>query len=203
MWCSGVVPFSTRIVAVVIVTATLLAAACGGDNDAARTPDAAASYSVPTPDLATAVTTASAGRTATLDAETFVSDRTLPPATLSAERLEDAGAATTGDGTTPMARATSGDVAPWELVSPDADGWLVWRPKVVLDILADAGMAATLVKVESVNWPDACIGIDEPDVACAQVITPGYLVEVTQGGETIEYHASRAGRFRQVAAERN
>jgi hypothetical protein len=180
----------------------LLTAACGDDDG--DTPSATTTVGIPTPSLATAVTTAGAGRTATLDVETFVSDRTLPPATLSADRLEDAGTATTSDGTMlPMAQATSSDVEPWEIVSADPDGWLVWRPEVVIDILSDAGPAATLVKVEPVNWPDACIGIDELDVACAQVITPGYLVEVARDGETIEYHASRAGRFRQVAADQD
>jgi hypothetical protein len=190
---------------VLAVCAAVIFGGCGGDDDAPGTPDVGGTPSMAmTPDLATAVTTASAGRTATLDAEIFVSDRTLPPAALSAERLEDAGTATTGEGATlAMARATSPDVAAWEVVSADSDGWLVWRPKVVLDVLEDAGPGATLVKIETVNWPDACIGIEEAGVACAQVITPGYLVEVAQGGETIEYHASRAGRFRRVAAEQD
>jgi hypothetical protein len=154
----------------------------------------------PTLDLATAVTTAEAGRTAMLAGEAFVSVRTLPAGALSAERLEDAGTAESSEGPVPMARAASTDVAAWEVVSADDAGWLVWRPKVVLDALEDAGAGATLARVEAVDWPDACLGAARPGEVCATVITPGYLVVVTRGGESIEYHASRAGGFRRVAA---
>lgn len=176
----------------------VLAVACGGD-DAAGTPTS--STDTGTVGLATAVTTAGAGRTATLDGERFVSDRTMPSAALSAERLEDAGAATLDDGTArQMARATAPDVADWEVVSAAGEGWLVWRPAVVLEVLADVGAGATLVLVEAVDWPDACLGATGEGEVCASVITPGYLVVITLGGERLEYHASRAGAFRRVAA---
>ena len=179
------------------VALAFVVAGCGGDGyDGASNGGAPA----PTSSLATAVTTAGAGESAVLAGETFVSVRTLPPDALSADRLEDAGTATReGDGTTPMARAASPDVAAWEVVSPAADGWLVWRPKVVLDVLADAGPGARIVSVDAVDWPDACLGAAGPDEACAEVITPGYLVVLDRSGESIEYHASRAGRYRRVA----
>jgi hypothetical protein len=160
----------------------------GGEGDGAFTPA-----------LVTAVTTEDAGGTAVLGSETYVSDRTLPAAALSAERLEDAGTATAEDGeTVPMARATSDDVAPWELVSPGDAGWVVWRPQVVLDVLADAGAGAALISVEAVEWPDACLSAAREDEVCAEVVTPGYRIIVEQGGETIEYHAARAGAFRRA-----
>jgi len=173
--------------------------ACGGDggNDASA-PDGPPGGRF-TPGLATAVTTEDAGRTAILGVETFVSDRTLPAGALSAERLEDAGVASTDEGQTiPMARAASEDVATWELVSPGDAGWVVWRPQVVLDVLADAGAGATLTSVEVVDWPDRCLGAPREDEVCAQVITPGYRIVLEQGGETAEYRAARGGDFRRA-----
>ncbi len=170
------------IAAAILVLMT--AAACGG----------AASR-----DAATA--TPPASMTATLDGETFVAGRMLPAAALSAEQLEAAGKATTSDGgSTSMARADTADAAPWELVSAAADGWRVWRPKVVLDTLAAAGANASLVTVEQVDWPDACLGAAEPDQVCAQVITPGYRIIVERAGGPIEYHTSRVGGARPVPA---
>jgi hypothetical protein len=152
-----------------------------------------------TPGLVTAVTTEDAGRTAVLVSETFVSDRTLPAAALSAERLEDAGTATAADGETlAMARATSEEVATWEVVSPGDAGWVVWRPHVVRDVLADAGADAALISVEAVEWPDACLGAAREDEVCAEVVTPGYRIVVEQARETIEYHAAGAGTFRRA-----
>lgn len=177
----------------------VLVVACGGD-DAAGTPTS--SRDTATVGLATAVTTAGAGQRATLDGEAFMSDRTLPPAALSAERLEDAGTATLDDGTTrQMARAMAADIASWEVVSAADEGWLAWRPAVVLEVLADAGPGASLALVETVDWPDACLGATGEGEVCAAVITPGYLVVITLAGERLEYHASRAGAFRRVAAE--
>jgi len=140
--------------------------------------------------------------TATLDGETFVAIRLLPAAALSAEQLEAAGMAvlSSGSGEISMARADTADAEPWELVSAAADGWRVWRPKVVLDTLAAAGANASLVTVEQVDWPDACLGVAEPDQVCAQVITPGYRVIVERAGGRIEYHTSRVGGARPVPA---
>lgn len=139
--------------------------------------------------------------TATLDGETFVAVRLLPPAALSAEQLEAVGMATLeAGGNISMARADTPDAAPWELVSATADGWRVWRPKVVIDALAAAGANASLVTVEQVDWPDACLGAAEPDQLCAQVITPGYRIIVERDGGRIEYHTSRVGGARPVPA---
>ncbi|MEX2225566.1 MAG: hypothetical protein WEB52_03850 [Dehalococcoidia bacterium] len=189
-----------RIAIALPALAVILVACGGGDND--RTPGATTTPREQfTPGLATAVTTEGAGRTATLGAEAFVSDRTLPADRLSAERLEDAGTATAADGQTiPMARAASDEVAAWELVSPDAAGWLVWRPAVVDGVLEDAGAGATLVSVEDVNWPTACLGAASAGEVCAQVVTPGYRIVIEQGGETITYHASRAGQIRRATS---
>jgi hypothetical protein len=52
-----------------------------------------------------------------------------------------------------------------------------------------------IVAADRVQWPDACLGLAEPDEMCAQVITPGWRVELhaadrrhvvhTDDGETV------------------
>lgn len=47
---------------------------------------------------------------------------------------------------------------------------------------------------EFVEWPDACLGISKPDIACAQVITPGFRVILSTGLLEYEYHTDMATR---------
>lgn len=55
-----------------------------------------------------------------------------------------------------------------------------------------------VVSVEEVEWPDACLGVQSPDIMCAQVITPGYLIILEADGEQYEYHTNLNGSSIQV-----
>lgn len=44
--------------------------------------------------------------------------------------------------------------------------------------------------IERVEWPDASLGMPEPDNIYAQIITPGYVIKLTTEGQTYTYHAS-------------
>lgn len=179
------------------VLGAVVLAACGGsygDSSGATPPGAR-------PTLPEAVTTSGAGERATLDGEPFIAVRTLPAAALSAEKLESAGTATGEErGRIGMARVSTGEAAPWELVSPADDGWRVWQPQVVLDVVNDAGPGATIIEVEEVDWPDACLGAPEPDEVCSQIVTPGYRIIVERDGKRIEYHAARVSGFRRIGS---
>jgi hypothetical protein len=50
-----------------------------------------------------------------------------------------------------------------------------------------------VITVEEVEWPDACLGVQSPDVMCAQVITPGFRVVLEANGEQYEYHTNLDG----------
>jgi uncharacterized lipoprotein YajG len=50
-----------------------------------------------------------------------------------------------------------------------------------------------IVEFESVEWPDSCLGINQADQACAQVITPGYRVVLEVNNEVYEYHSNQDG----------
>lgn len=140
----------------------LLAVASGGDaRDDETTPAAR-------PTLPSAVTTAGAGERVVLQGEPFVAVRTLPAAALAADVLDPAGIAQASDGRdVALARANAAGVAEWELVSAADDGWRVWRPAVIEDVLSEAGAVAQLIEVKPVGWPDACLG-DPAPVRCAR-----------------------------------
>ncbi len=47
--------------------------------------------------------------------------------------------------------------------------------------------------VESVTWNDACLGVDTPGIACAQVITPGFIVFLSGAAGDYEFHTDSNG----------
>ena len=54
----------------------------------------------------------------------------------------------------------------------------------------------SIVGVEAVTWPDACLGISEPARACAQVSTPGYRIVLRVGTDTYTDHTDLHGLVR-------
>ncbi|MGC9356846.1 MAG: hypothetical protein ACP5GX_03225 [Anaerolineae bacterium] len=51
-----------------------------------------------------------------------------------------------------------------------------------------------VVSVETVQWPDSCLGCASPETICLKVITPGYRIVLRAGDAHFEVHADRAGR---------
>jgi hypothetical protein len=74
--------------------------------------------------------------------------------------------------------------APEAAVNAAAD--LVQRLKIDVETIK-------LISVEQVDWSDACLGIQQPDVMCAQVITSGYKVILEANGQQYEYHTNESG----------
>jgi hypothetical protein len=56
--------------------------------------------------------------------------------------------------------------------------------------LGVAPEAIVVVEVIEIDWPDASLGCPAPDMAYAQVITPGMQVMLESGGQTYAYHGS-------------
>lgn len=53
--------------------------------------------------------------------------------------------------------------------------------------------AVAIVSNEPTEWPDACLGVQQDGVLCAQVITPGYKVLLEHDGTQYEYHTDTGG----------
>lgn len=185
-----------------IMLATL---ACGDDGDKAdeTTPTvpgtAPAPPPPPPPGSPIPLPTTPESERLEFDGATFVAERTLPPGALSADQLEPAGIGQTDGEEIQLGRADVGEVEDWELVSAIPEGWRVWRPQAVQEALDEAEPGASLVEVDAVDWPDACLGAARPDEVCAQVVTSGYRIVVeTADGEQIVFHAARTGAIRRA-----
>jgi hypothetical protein len=47
-----------------------------------------------------------------------------------------------------------------------------------------------LVSVEAVDWPDASMGCPQPGMMYAQIVTPGYHIILSTGGQEYDYRGS-------------
>ena len=65
---------------------------------------------------------------------------------------------------------------------------------IVKPMLASAlGVANSDIQVVStqiIEWPDSCLGVSTPGLACSQIVTPGYLVTLQANGQQYEYHTN-------------
>lgn len=60
----------------------------------------------------------------------------------------------------------------------------------------------SIIKSEAADWPDACLGLSGPGEFCAQMITPGWSVSVTDGQQTWQYRTDLdMAQIRQVTSE--
>jgi hypothetical protein len=104
--------------------------------------------------------------------------------------------------TTQEQAAPTGTAAAETAPTPQADttqiGELV-RQTLMQQLGLNAG-DVTVVSVEPVDWPDACLGVSLPDVMCAAVITPGYRVVLEANGQQYEYHTDASGSQLMLAA---
>ncbi len=48
-----------------------------------------------------------------------------------------------------------------------------------------------LLEATRVVWPDSSLGCPQEGMAYAQVLTPGYLIQLEYSGNKFEYHASK------------
>jgi len=55
--------------------------------------------------------------------------------------------------------------------------------------------SVTILEVQAVEWPDACLGMQTEDLMCAQVITPGFRVTLQIDNQTIIYRTNLDGNF--------
>jgi hypothetical protein len=56
----------------------------------------------------------------------------------------------------------------------------------------DAG-EIKVISSEAMEWPDACLGISQEGVACAQIVSPGYKIVLEANGKQVEYHTNQDG----------
>ena len=70
-------------------------------------------------------------------------------------------------------------------------------PEAILQAVAtQLGVDLQQIQVqdfEQVDWPNACLGLAQPDELCAEVITPGYQLILTANGQQYQVHTDLIG----------
>jgi hypothetical protein len=51
-----------------------------------------------------------------------------------------------------------------------------------------------VARYEAVEWSDSCLGLPQPDEACAEAITPGWLIILRIGTDEHEFHSDELGQ---------
>ena len=88
---------------------------------------------------------------------------------------------------TPIAAATP-------VLSPEVEQVVMTvRQMLMQQVQADVD-SIQLVSVESVEWPDGCLGLSAPDEMCMQMIVPGYRVVLAVDGQEYVYRTDREAR---------
>jgi hypothetical protein len=60
------------------------------------------------------------------------------------------------------------------------------------ELVSTMGISADkieIVRVETVDWPDSCLGVKSPGIMCAMMITPGYRIILRANATDYEYHS--------------
>ena len=67
---------------------------------------------------------------------------------------------------------------------------------IVGGLARELGIAPEAIIVQSVKpveWPDSCLGIRTEGIACADVITPGYIIQLDVSGVVMVFHSNEDG----------
>ena len=73
---------------------------------------------------------------------------------------------------------------PAEQLSPEL------QQAVLRAVSAEQNVPADRLEIttsEAADWPDACLGLAGPDEMCAQMITPGWAITVSDGQQSWQY----------------
>lgn len=97
----------------------------------------------------------------------------------------------------PQAQATEGPIIDEEATPTPVPEELTPAQRAAVQTLSEnLGLSPeeiTVISTEAVEWPDSCAGIDRPEQACAQVITPGFQIILEANGRQVEYRTNEDG----------
>ncbi len=158
------------VVFVLLLSAFALAA-CGVNGGGAQSPTAAAPAATQPANPTEAPTETTQGyplKTPSLESPGYPADT---PAAGSGYPYPVA------SGAPPAAQGSPMDAAMLDLVKQD----LAKRLSVTVDQI-------TVVSATSTEWPDSSLGCPQPGMAYSQIVTPGYLIVLSQGQKQYEYH---------------
>ncbi|HSM54787.1 MAG TPA: hypothetical protein VK879_01415 [Candidatus Sulfomarinibacteraceae bacterium] len=77
---------------------------------------------------------------------------------------------------------------------------IVQAQQTIADELNVEPFDLNVVSFERREWTDSCLGLGGPAESCLQVITPGWLIMVEVGGQTVEVRTDETGDVVRVAS---
>lgn len=96
----------------------------------------------------------------------------------------------------PQAAATQSGEDVGEAATQPAENSTPAQDAAVSTLAKNLGLDAGEIEVistEAVEWPDACLGVTQEGISCAQVVTPGYKIVLDANGKQVEYHTNQDG----------
>jgi hypothetical protein len=82
---------------------------------------------------------------------------------------------------------------PVDAVKPGPEKAIALARAALATRLGVDAASITVVQTTPMEWPNSALGCPEPGRAYAQVVTPGYIVELAQGDTHYIYHAGANG----------
>jgi hypothetical protein len=83
--------------------------------------------------------------------------------------------------------------------APDTPFAVLNAKQFLAERLNVSTMNITIVSFEAVDFPDGCLGVSEPGIACITVITPGYRVNLEHEGRNYTVHVDQTGSYAVLA----
>lgn len=86
-----------------------------------------------------------------------------------------------------------------ETPGPQTDNEMMDNPAVqalVKNLAAEFEVAAEAITVQGVRateWPDTCMGLHVSGMACAEAITPGYIIYLQMESTLMVFHSNEDG----------
>lgn len=62
-----------------------------------------------------------------------------------------------------------------------------------LELMGGSTGETQVTGAKTVEWNDSCLGVEQPGVACAEVITPGWIVIISDAVGDYEFHTDNNG----------
>lgn len=92
--------------------------------------------------------------------------------------------------TVPTATELLAEITP---TTPTLPGAVEAVQQLIADRLDMDPQQVEVLQYEKVDWPDACLGVQNPEQICAQVITPGYQILIQVNEQVYEFHTDLSG----------
>ena len=108
-------------------------------------------------------------------------------------------ATATATATAAATNTVSGTPIPIDILAPANNVAAQQAAQTLAQTLGVDRTAVTYVSLEAQSWPDSCLGIATPGMACAQHVVDGYLVTMAVNGQQFAYRTNGDGS--EMAAE--